>query len=70
MPPVASFDGPFTATVVFVQPGAEGEATGEVNLLICFPSMCHGSSEKTQLVERVSFSEEPRRGCWSWPPRV
>ena len=33
------FDGPFAATVVFVHPD------GKVNLLICFPSPCYGSSD-------------------------
>ena len=64
--PAASFDGPFAATVVFVHP----DSGDGVNLLICFPCACHGSAEKTQLVEYAGFSEQPKPGCWTWPPRV
>jgi len=57
------FDGPFAATVVFVHPD------GKVNLLICFPSPCYGSSEKMEIVEDVAETDGPHDGCWTWPPR-
>jgi hypothetical protein len=58
-----AYDGPFAATVVSVHPN------GKVNLLICFPSPCYGSPEKTEIVENVSESDGPHEGCWTWPPR-
>lgn len=58
------FEGPFAATVVDVH------ESGAVNLLICYPSPCYGSSEKTELVEDVVEAAEPTLDRWSWPPRA
>jgi hypothetical protein len=63
-PKEVDFEGPFAATIVAVHDG------GSANLLICYPSPCYGSSEKTELVEGVREAAGPTLGRWCWPPRV
>lgn len=61
--PEEEHSGPFAGTVTAVLP--DTGAMQHVHLVVFFPGNNHGHAKTS-----VPYSEQPKKGCWSWPPRV